>query len=321
MTYDDLLKLAASQGYKEGEGDVYHNINPSAGLGTGYTYSGLPVPGGKAVMNQDGSFVWADPNKNGWNQGITSDGKTFSYEQKNGIDPLMFAPLAATGLAAALAPATAGAGTAASAGGYAIPTAEELSAAGFDVGGMGMTGADGIGAASSVAGSGAGAAGYGGMGGLSGIDSALSMPDYANESTKLLQQQALADSGMDLLPTDLQFTPSSGANNLWDSIKSALTPSNISKIATALKGSTGGASHAGPSSSVGGGGVFNQIANETPGMIAAANPIQQQQSQIPAFLLANPDQPKVSSTGYFQIPEVASQNPQMLKLAQALQQG
>jgi hypothetical protein len=55
-------------------------------------------------------------------------------------------------------------------GGYAIPTAEELAAAGLSPGGMGLTGAGGIGAASSVVGAGAGAAGYGAGAGMGMFD-------------------------------------------------------------------------------------------------------------------------------------------------------
>lgn len=71
--------------------------------------------------------------------------------------------------ASTLGSSASGAGDLAAAAGnsYAIPTAEELIAAGMDPAGMGLTGAGGIGAASSVAGAGAGAAtAYGAGGGM-----------------------------------------------------------------------------------------------------------------------------------------------------------
>jgi hypothetical protein len=67
----------------------------------------------------------------------------------------------ASGTAAGTGAAGAIEGAAGAAGGYSIPTAGELAAAGYDVGGMAMTGPGGIGAVESVAGAGAGAAGYG----------------------------------------------------------------------------------------------------------------------------------------------------------------
>jgi hypothetical protein len=89
---------------------------------------------------------------------------------------------ATTGTTVGSAAGATGAGGGAAAGGavgtgtgYAIPTAAELSAAGFGTGGIGLTGAGGIGAASSVAGAGAGAAGYGGLSALgagAGLDAA-----------------------------------------------------------------------------------------------------------------------------------------------------
>lgn len=81
----------------------------------------------------------------------------------------------ASGASGVLGSSAAGGGelAAAAGGAYSIPTAAELAAAGYDVGGMGLTGAGGIGAAESLAGAGAGAAGgYGAAAGGGMLDAA-----------------------------------------------------------------------------------------------------------------------------------------------------
>jgi hypothetical protein len=149
-----------------------------------------------------------------------------------------------------------GASAATATEGYSIPTADELSAAGFGDGtGIGMTGAGGIGSVDSVAG-------------------ALGPASY----------------------TDLGYT---GAGGLLDSLasaaKSALTPSNIAKVAAALKGAGGGSSSGGAGLHLGGpSGVFNQVANETPGMISTQTQMPQQQQLAQALLLGDPGQQKFS---------------------------
>jgi len=210
---------------------------------------------------------WQQMNSTGDHGGIFSN-----------IVPILGAVLAGQGLSTAFsgtgaAGADAGAGAAETAG-YAIPTSEELAAAGFGDGtGVGLTGAGGIGAASSVA-------------------EALGSGAY----------------------TDLGYAGLDGALSpgISDFFKSAVTPSNIAKLVTALKGS-GGQSGGGLSIAGGGGGVggvFNQAANETPGMIApAAQPQSAQQQQIAQALLLGDSQPKFSQVEF---------SP-MYKLAQALQ--
>jgi hypothetical protein len=135
--------------------------------------------------------------------------------------------------------------------------------------------------------------------------------DYANEWNKLVGQQAAADSGTSLLQTGVPFTDLSGASSgLSDVLKTALTPSNIAKVAAALKGAGGasGGGMGGAQSGGFGGGIFNQVANETPGMIAAAPSQSQNQQLAQALLLGDSPQPKFSPLQF---------NP--IQLAQALQ--
>jgi hypothetical protein len=282
----------------------------------------------KVATNQDGvpkgykryDQVSIDPNTGKattWQNLQALPGDTFM--DKNGwMLPIALvgagAALGGTGGAAAGTTAgtgtTAGAGTAGTAASSAIPTAAELEAAGFGTGGMGMTGAGGIGSASSVAGAGAGAAGYGTTAAELGGAYAGAMGDdqLANEWQKLVSQNA-ADSGT-LLPTNLPTVDLSAAvpTGISDALKSVLTPSNIAKVASALKGGASGGNSGGVGLNFGNSLVPNQAANMTPGMIAASNSPQTQQQQLAQALILGDSQPKFSQVQF---------NP--LKFAQALQ--
>jgi hypothetical protein len=263
---------------------------------------------------------------------ISDNGSLFS----NAV-PIMGAILAAGGLSGAFGAGAGAAGDAGTVGGISggldgvagDSAASWLGAdvgegamAGFDalgnpLGGIPMTGPGGIGSVDSVAGAlGPGAysdLGYTGLSGLAtdGVD------QLANETNKLIAQNA-AEPGT-LLPTDAPFTDLSSGASIADTLSNALTPSNIktaSGIANALKGLGsggsfgGGGGPSGRNSSLGGmSGVFNQVANETPGMLAAQAAPTQQAQQIAQALILGDSQPRFSQLQF---------NP--IKLAQALQE-
>lgn len=234
---------------------------------------------------------------NQWQQYNNNDSNTLGY-----LTPF----LALTGAGMMLGPMAAGDATAAGAadsGSFAIPSADELSAAGFGDGtGMGMTGAGGIGSASSVAGAGAGAAGYGttagslfsiptsdelqsaGFGDGTGVP--MTGPGGIGSASSVAE--GLGPSAF----TDAGYGATSGLSDL---LKSALTPSNIGKLASALKGGSSGNGSGGTS---GFGGVPNEIANTTPGMIAQPTQQQKMMSKIAPILLGNYAQPQFNFNDY-----------------------
>ncbi len=296
------------------------------------------------------------------------------------LAPAMAAGTVGSGAAAAGAAegaTAAGAGTAAAAGSYAIPTAAELSAAGFGTGGMGMTGAAGIGSASSVVGAGAGAAGYGsgiagalgagaagyaiptaeeltaagydvngmGMTGANGIGAAPSVvesgalsgtgygataadlaesynPNYSHEGDHYPTPESTANSPINANAPDLQAPSSNFQNDLIKNIAKQLL-----KSGSGTSGTPGGGSS--PYGSMGGqggyggmggyGNVLNAPANETPNMIASQAAPQQQQALAQALLLGNPEQPQFNGVGYMPVPQSSAPNAQMMALAKALQ--
>lgn len=152
-TYQDLINQASRLGYGVGEGEMAYGM-PQAGQGAGYT--GLTgIPGGKAYYNPNwygGSFVWTDPNRPDWMQGIGAGDVPIEYRKNEKVDPWMFAPFAAAAGAAALA----GGGAASGAG---VASGATGAGAGVGLGGGAAT---------------AGAAGAGGVGASGGLLSGLS---------------------------------------------------------------------------------------------------------------------------------------------------
>lgn len=177
MTYDQLLAIIGQNRHPDSGGYLpYVNSLPGLTVSNNFNDRGDPY------MQLHNPETETGAGGQGWQLYRNEDGSIgrspYTYDSEWG----MLAPLAlatipfwapalggmlgageAAGVAGTSgASGAAGAGAAgAGAAGYAIPTAAELSAAGFGTGGMGLTGAGGIGAASSVAGAGAGAAGYG----------------------------------------------------------------------------------------------------------------------------------------------------------------
>jgi hypothetical protein len=179
ITYQDLLRLAQSTQGTERLGQAINTADINAHPAYDWT-----LPDGRTFSGGNGSYtIQNGRDKNGASlfDTYTPDGQIYQDSYKNQNDwfdaavPLAIAAMggmALSGVGAAGAGASGAGAGAGAAGGYAIPTAAELSAAGFGSGGMGMSGLGGIGSVSSGAGAGAGAAGYGsalaGLGGLGG---------------------------------------------------------------------------------------------------------------------------------------------------------
>ena len=111
------------------------------------------------------------------------------------------------------------------------------------------------------------------------------------------------------LPTIDLSSAASSTSPFVDKLKSLATPSNLSKVASLLKGGGGGGT-GGMNSYLGGGTslVPNTISNNTPGMVQIQGP-QQQQQLAQALILGNGDQPRFSQVEFSPL----------YKLAQALQ--
>lgn len=204
---DYIANAPAQSGYEQdsgtrkrldipGYGDVSINYDPSNGRAVGFNAS---IPGDKEYGNVVSSDGFG---------GLKEEKAKYGTGFLDTISPSTLAALAAAAVGSGIATGWGGMGYSGAgassgaagasgigegligAGGYSVPTAAELTAFGADVGGMGMTGAEGIGAASSVVEGGAGAAGYGSAAGAA----AGAGGEYANEMQKLIQQNA-ADPG------------------------------------------------------------------------------------------------------------------------------
>lgn len=293
----------------------------------------------------------ADPNKPGWNLNYQSDGKggvtAGSYQPKlswiDYVPAILGTALTAGTVGPSLfgAEAGAGLGAAEAAGSYAIPTAAELSAEGFGVGGMGLTGAEGIGAAGSLVDAGiGGSAGYG-AGSVAGIENLFDPSNYSNEGLNYPTPESTVNSPInvdaptvdlsDSIPSDYsnegrnypaeESTKGSPINSSSPTVDlSSKFPSKLveSLAKTLMKSGGYGGSGGGGFGGMGSG--FSMPANETPGMMQGQAAPQQQQAIAQALLLGNPDQPKFSPSGYMPVSQGVQPNMQMMQLAQALQQ-
>ncbi len=271
-----------------------------------------------------------------------------------GLAGALVAALITGGLASgAIGGAAGGGAAAAGAGAGAGATAGELGGGMLlDTGGMGLTGAGGIGSASSLAdagiagwGSGAGAAatgagaglgahfsdagfassnpelgldpGYVGSGTGTGWDAGVmpdggTNPDYSNEGHNYPTSESTQGAGGSPINASTAGTP--GLSSLQQKLASQLLKTAQSKLTGGGSGAAGGMP--------GGSGIGytpNELSNETPGMMAGYGAPQAQAAQAgtPHFL-GGAQQPQFQGVGYMQVPQ--AQDPsQMMKLAQALQ--
>lgn len=228
-----------------------------------------PAPEDVAMLNM------ANPDRDGWNIILApGPGDTIArrdFERDNSLPWGAFAILALPFAVSALG-IGAGLGTGVEAGtsvAFSIPSAAELSAAGFDVGGLGITGG-GIGSATSLVEAGIG--GSVGYGGATAVGGALAADEFANEMAKLLQQQALADSGVNILSTSLPtidlsanaLTNLSSLSNLKDVIQTARTGAGLLTTATSAARVIRGTQQAPAYSSTLGPAVYGQGTTATP---------------------------------------------------------
>lgn len=294
LTWADLVKQANNRKTDNAEHD--------------YDMANIEEFGTVQPLYENGQLTalnMAAPGRQGWNQFLTNDGtggvKTTQYEQKNGLDP-DFVKMALiggglgygfnSGLFGNLATGSEATGgfapEIATESGSAINPAMHFSDAAFD---------SGLSNAYSP---------------ITGIDSALSMPEYANENAKFMQQAA-AEPGS-LLNTSL---PTIDLGNVAQSFPYK----DVAKLASSLtKGASSGYSKSG-----GGYGGMGSSFSNTPVMptLGQAPGFAQQQQPVNTSQIANPAQPNFNFSDYQQITPLTQATqlapvPNAQKLAQAL---
>lgn len=301
-------------------------------------------PGGADVN----ALNMSNPDKAGWNsmysRGTDGSIQRRDYEQSNGVDPALLKMIAAAATMGYALPAM---GSAMAGGASAIPAAAtEGGFAALPAGGMTATGTLSAApwAATAAEGLGSGLVGTGvsdigalmgttsgafelgsGLAGVSSADLATSLMNgipvdgvdqLANEAEKLTRQQAIADAGGDLLPTNLP-TVDLSSTPIQDVLKKIATPENISKLAKVLTGGAGGSPAGGSlASGMGGfgsgfGGVPNELSNMTPGMAnipAVAQALHSGGTTQP-FQITDAAQPKFNFSDYVDMPTGVATRP------------
>jgi hypothetical protein len=135
---------------------------------------------------------------------------------------------------------------------------------------------------------------------------------FSNEANKFIQQQMLADNGVDLLPTNLETNIlATGSPNS----ASSMTSTNLAKVASMLLGALG-ARHAGAK--------FPDVPSNgyaakdyTPRILSGGAPAAAQGAQISTpFLLQNPVQPQFGVNNYLPVPSAGSSQVSVAKILQ-----